>query len=116
MKESELKERTKQFALRVVENLPKTTAGYEFGKQIFRSSTSVNSNYRAACRAKSKKDFIYKLEVVLEEADETLNWLELIVESGTMKKEKLAGLMDEANQLVAIFTKSIITLKGGKRI
>ena len=86
MQEKELKERTKSFALRiikVVESLPKTRGGYEFGKQIFRSGTSVSSNYRAACRAKSKKDFLYKLQVVLEEADETLNWMELIVESET---------------------------------
>ncbi len=115
MNEIELKARTKKFALRtikVVENLPKTIAGYEFGKQMFRSGTSVSSNYRAACRAKSKKDFVYKLEVVLEEADETLLWMELIEESGTMEKKKLASLMDEANQLVSIFTKSIKTLKG----
>ena len=115
MKENELKDRTKQFALRVIKlvnSLPKTTAGFEFGKQIFRSGTSVAANYRAACRAKSKKDFVYKLDVVLEEADETLLWLELIVESETMKKKQLEGLMDEANQLVAIFTKSIITIRG----
>src|SRR5580700_9746863 len=114
MNEKDLKERTKQFALRVikvVESLPKTTAGYEFGKQLFRSGTSVNSNYRAACRAKSKKDFLYKLEVVLEEADETFNWLDLIADSGTMPRKKLSDLMDEANQLVAIFTTSIKTLK-----
>lgn len=113
-KETELKNRTKKFALRVikvVEKLPKNTIGNEFGKQIFRSATSVSSNYRAACRAKSKKDFIYKLGVVLEEADETLHWLELITESETMKKSQLEDLMNETNQLVAIFTKSIITLK-----
>lgn len=113
-KERELKDRTKLFALRViklVESLPKNTIGYEFGKQIFRSATSVSSNYRAACRGKSRKDFVYKLEVVLEEADETLLWLELIGESGTMKSELLEGLKDEANQLVSIFTKSIKTIK-----
>jgi four helix bundle protein len=118
MKESELKDRTKKFALRViklVESLPKTTAGHEFGRQIFRSGTSVSSNYRAACRAKSKKDFVYKLEVVAEETDETLHWMELITESGTMQKKKLEGLMDEANQLVAIFTKSILTIKKNNR-
>ena len=114
MKENELKDRTKKFALRVIKvvnSLPKTTAGFEFGKQMFRSGTSVAANYRAACRAKSKKDFVYKLEVVLEEADETLLWLELITESGIMEKEKLKELMDEANQLVSIFTKSIITTR-----
>ncbi len=113
-KETELKLRTKDFALRVikvVESLPKTTVGFEFGKQLFRSATSVSSNYRAACRAKSTKDFIYKLEVVTEEADETLHWLELITESNTIEQKKLESLMDEANQLVSIFTKSILTTK-----
>lgn len=92
MTEKDLKERTKQFALRIVKlvnSLPKTTTGIEFGKQIFRSGTSVAANYRAACRAKSNKDFIYKLEVVLEEADETLLWLKLISDSDTMEKKKL---------------------------
>ena len=119
MQENELKERTKSFALRIlklVESLPQTIAGREFSKQIFRSGTSVSSNYRAACRAKSKKDFLYKLQVVLEEADETLNWMELIVESGTMPKEKLKDLMDEANQLIAIFTKSIKTVKSNTTV
>jgi four helix bundle protein len=114
MTEKDLKERTKQFALRIVKlvnSLPKTTTGIEFGEQIFRSGTSVAANYRAACRAKSNKDFIYKLEVVLEEADETLLWLELISDSETMEKKKLEQLMDETNQLVSIFTKSIITTK-----
>jgi four helix bundle protein len=114
MTESDLKNRTKQFALRIIKlvnSMPKTTAGIEFGKQIFRSGTSVASNYRAACRAKSKKDFIYKLEIVLEEADETLLWLELIGESETVTNNKLEPLMDEANQLVSIFSKSIITTK-----
>jgi len=114
MTESDLKNRTKNLALRIIKlvnSMPKTTAGIEFGKQIFRSGTSVASNYRAAFRAKSKKDFIYKLEIVLEEADETLLWLELIGESETVPKKKLEPLMDEANQLVSIFSKSIITTK-----
>jgi four helix bundle protein len=114
VKETELKNRTKKFSLRViklVESLPKNTIGYEFAKQIFRSGTSVSSNYRAACRAKSSKDFIYKLEIVLEEADETLHWMELMVESEIMKKNKIEDLMDEANQPISIFTKSILTMK-----
>lgn len=114
MTEKDLKERTKQFALRIVKlvnSLPKTTTGIEFGKQIFRSGTSVAANYRAACKAKSNKNFIYKLEVVLEEVDETLLWLELISDSDTIEKKKLEQLMDETNQLVSIFTKSIITTK-----
>lgn len=113
-KETELKMRTQEFALRVikvVESLPKSTAGFELGKQIFRSGTSVAANYRAACRAKSKKDFIYKLEVVAEEADETLHWLELQTLSKILPSKKLEPLIDEANQLLSIFTKSIKTLK-----
>lgn len=100
-KEAELKMRTQEFALRiikVVESLPKSTVGFELGKQVFRSGTSVAANYRAACRAKSKKDSIYKLEVVAEKADETLYWLELLTLSKILPSKKLEPLMNEANQ------------------
>jgi four helix bundle protein len=73
------------------------------GKQVLRSGTSVGANYRAACRARSKPDFISKLGIVLEEADETVFWLELLIESGMVKEEKLTGLLNEARELMTIF-------------
>ena len=91
MNKEDLKSRTKQFALRIiklVEELPNTKTGNVIGNQIIRSGTSVAANYRASCRARSTADFISKITIVEEEADETLFWLELIVESGLMKKER----------------------------
>ncbi len=85
MQKEELKFRTKQFAIRViklVEALPKNKIGHVLGKQLLRSATSVAANYRAACRARSKADFISKVAIVEEEPDESLFWLELIAESG----------------------------------
>jgi four helix bundle protein len=107
MRTEELKLRTKQFALRViklVEALPKNKIGDVLGKQILRSATSVAANYRAACRARSKADFISKIAIVEEEADESLFWLELIAESGLMNTERLKDLTKEADELTAIFT------------
>ena len=109
MKKEELKERTKKFALSIinlVEELPNTLAGRTIGNQIIRSGTSVAANYRAACRARSNADFISKITVVEEECDETLFWLELIVEANLLKKEKLQDLIKEADELTAIFTAS----------
>ncbi len=107
MTKEELKSRTKNFALRiikVVEELPQTTAGWAIGKQLIRSGTSVAANYRAACRARSTRDFVAKIALVEEEADESLFWLEMIVETALVKKERLAGLLQEADELTAIFT------------
>jgi four helix bundle protein len=114
MTEDQLKNRTKQFALRIMKlssSLPHTREGDILGRQILRSGTSVGANYRAACRARSTADFISKLGIVLEEADETLFWLEMITESQMLSIEKLSDLIKEANELVAIFTSSIITTK-----
>ena len=96
MKKEELKERTKKFALSIinlVEELPNTLAGRTIGNQIIQSGTSVAANYRAACRARSNADFISKITAVEEECDETLFWLELIVEANLLKKEKLQDLI-----------------------
>ena len=110
----ELKERTKRFALRVirvVKSLPKTDEARIIGKQVLRSGTSVAANYRAVCRARSKAEFISKIGVVVEEADETVFWLELLVESEIVKKEQMTELLKEANELLAIFAASQQTAK-----
>jgi len=109
MTEDELKKRTKRFALRIlklVAALPKTVAGRTIGGQLVRSGTSVPANYRAACRARSKAEFISRLGVVEEEADESALWLELIMEGALMKKTRVEPLWKEADELVAIMTSS----------
>ena len=109
MTEGDLGKRTKQFALRIlklVAALPRTIAGRTIGGQLARSGTSVAANYRAACRGRSKADFVSKLGIVEEEADEGALWLELIVESDLMKKPLVEPLLSEANELVAIMTSS----------
>lgn len=114
MSEHDLKKRTKGFALRIlklVDALPKTTAGRAFASQIVRSGTSVAANYRAACRAKSAADFIAKMGIVEEEADETLFWLELLEESELVTAAKLAAIKQEANELIAITVASIKTAR-----
>ena len=112
--ESDLKKRTKAFALRIlklVDALPKTTAGRALASQIVRSGTSVAANYRAACRAKSPADFISKMGNVEEEADETLLWLELLEESGLVRAAKLTAIKKEADELTAITVTSIKTAR-----
>ncbi|OLD25620.1 MAG: four helix bundle protein [Acidobacteria bacterium 13_1_40CM_3_55_6] len=109
MTEDELKKRTKRFALRIlklVAALPKTVAGRTIGGQLVRSGTSVPANYRAACRARSKAEFISRLGAVEEEADESALWLELIMEGALMKKTRVEPLWKEADELVAIMTSS----------
>jgi four helix bundle protein len=102
----DLRQRTKAFVIRIIklaESMPKSQAGYVIGKQVLRSGTSVAANYRAVCRARSKADFISKLGVVVEEIDETLFWLELIVDAGLLPSSRMEGILDEANQLTSIF-------------
>ena len=114
MSDFDLKKRTKAFALRVlklVDTLPKTTAGRALASQIVRSGTSVAANYRAACRAKSPADFISKMGNVEEEADETLLWLELLEESGLVPPAKLTAIKQEADELTAITVASIKTAR-----
>jgi four helix bundle protein len=114
MTQQEMKARTKRFALRVIklgESLPDTRSSGVIGKQLLRSGTSVGANYRSARRAKSTADFVFKLSIVEEEADESIYWMELLAESALVSEASLAALIDEANQLVAIVVSSIKTLK-----
>jgi four helix bundle protein len=118
MEKMDLKERTKSFALKVikaVEMLPKGKTADILGKQLLKAGTSVGANYRAACRAKSTADFISKMGIVEEEADETIYWMELLIESGLVRKDDLIFLLDEANQILAITVSSIKTAKKGKK-
>jgi four helix bundle protein len=112
----ELKSRTKRFALRVIKltrALPRRPESRVLGYQMLRSGTSVAANYRAACRARSRPEFLAKLGVAVEEADETVFWLELLSEAGLVRPELLSDIISEANQLVAIFSASQLTLKRG---
>ncbi len=114
MKEFDLKARTKQFALRIIKlysSLPKAADAQVIGKQILRSGTSVGAQYREACRSRSNSEFISKMTSSLQELDETSYWLELLVDGGFIKGEKLAELQNEAEQLIAIFASSIKTAK-----
>jgi len=118
MTKEELKNRTKKFALmtiKLVNQLPNTKAGNTIGNQLIRSGTSVASNYRASCRARSAADFISKITIVEEECDESLLWLELILESNLLKKELLRDIIREANELTAIFTASGKTARENTR-
>ena len=104
-----LRQRTKQFALRIVtlfQSLPKSDVARTLGRQVLRSGTSVAANYRAVCRARSKAEFIAKMGVVLEEADETAFWLELMIETAAVPKPGLEDLLAETNELVRIFSAS----------
>ena len=115
MKEKELKERTKQFALRVmklVDALPNSISGRAIANQLVRAGTSVGANYRAACRGRSKFEFASKLGTVAEEADECCFWMELIVDGELLPRSKVEILQQEANELTAIFVASIRTTKG----
>ena len=114
MSDPDLKKRTKAFALwilKLVDALPKTTAGRALSSQIVRSGTSIGANYRAACRAKSTADFIAKMAIVEEEADETLFWLELLEESELLPAAKLTAIKQEADELIAITVTSIKTAR-----
>ena len=118
MDEGDLKRRTKQFSLRViklVEMLPNTSTARTIGNQLLRSGMSVGANYRAACRGKSKADFIAKAGISLKEADECLYWMELLQEAGIFQVDRLKDLMKEADELVAIFTASIKTARANAR-
>src|ERR1041384_4459022 len=109
MRPDDLKHRTKQFSLRVlklVAALPKNLAGRNIGGQLARAGTSVGANYRAACRARSKVEFIAKIGIVEEEADESGFWMELIIETELLKAELVKPLLDEANELAKIMASS----------
>ncbi len=105
----QLKKRSKQFAIRIVKlfrSLPRTEEARIMGKQVLRAGTSVAANYRAVCRARSKAEFIAKIGVVVEEADETTFWLELLVDTGIVREARMRSLMSESNELLAIFAAS----------
>jgi four helix bundle protein len=112
MNADHLKKRTKQFALRVlklVAALPNTVAGRAIGGQLVRSGTSVGSNYRAACRGRSRAEFVAKLGVVEEEADESAFWMELIIEGGLLKPKQVESLLKEGYELTKIMAQSRIS-------
>ena len=105
MNKEELKSRTKLFALRVmklIDHLPTNTKGRVVADQIMRSATFVASNYRGACRGRSRAEFVSKLGIVLEEADETMLWFELIVEGQFLPAKRVQGLIKEADEITAI--------------
>lgn len=112
-----MKLRTKQFAIRivgVVRALPRTREADVIGKQLLRCGTAVAANNRAVCRARSHAEFISKISVVVEEADETVFWLELLTDTGAVSVEKLSLLLKDANELLAICAASLRTAKHNK--
>ena len=118
MEPKDLKQRTKEFALRIirlVESLPRGKITDVIGRQLLRSGTSVGANYRSACRAKSIADFISKMGTVEEEADESTYWMELLIESGLISKDEVDELLDDADQIVAIIVSSIKTARARKK-
>ncbi len=114
MTKSELQQRTMNFNVNIINAcnlLPKNTAGYELGKQLIRSAGSVGANYRATSRAKSTADFIYKIEIVIEEADESMYWLEVIAVANLLDASITNPLFKEANELVSIFVATVKSIK-----
>ena len=109
MSPEEFKRRTKAFAIgvvRAVEALPKSPTSTVLGRQLLRSGTSVGANYRATCRAKSRADFIAKLTIVEEECDESLFWMELLIETGVARPAQFSELMREGNEILAMVVAS----------
>ena len=112
MNADELKKRTKQFALRIlkiVAALPNTVAGRAIGGQLVRAGTSVGANYRAACRGRSKAEFVAKMGIAEEEADESAYWMEVIIEGELLKQRQIKPLLTEAEELTKIFAQSRIS-------
>jgi four helix bundle protein len=113
-----LRDRTKAFALRVIRvytSLPKTELARILGRQLVRSGTSPGAHCREAFRSRSNAEMISKFETALQELDETTYWLELIIESGIMRAQRLAPLIAEANELIAILVASVRTIKRRRR-
>jgi four helix bundle protein len=114
---SDLRQRTKQFALRIIrlyKALPKTVEAQVIAKQILRSGTSVGAQYREGTRSRSTAEFISKLESASQELEETMYWIELLIESGTVPSSKLEPLQSEANELMAILVASVKKVKSNK--
>ena len=119
VKAEALRLRTKRFAVRIVNvfrSLPRSPDAQTLGKQLLRCGTSVAANYRAVCRARSKADFVAKMGIVVEEADETVFWIELMTETGVLKPNRVTELLAEANELLAIFSASLRTAKLNRSI
>jgi four helix bundle protein len=109
-----LQDRTKKYALRIIrliESLPQSATARVIGNQLLRSGTSVGANYRAACRSRTKIEFASKIGIVVEEADESLFWLELLVEANIIQKDLLENLIQETNELISIMVASGRTAK-----
>jgi len=114
MNKLELLKRTKTYALRVikaVQALPRDDVSTTLGRQLLRAGTSVGANYRAACRAKSTADFVNKLKIVEEECDESIYWMELLIEAGLLPVRRLDALMHEGDELLSIFVAAIKTTR-----
>lgn len=114
----DLLKRTKNYALRIIRlyvALPKSTEAQVLGKQVLRSGTSIGAHYREGNRAKSDADFISKIETALQELDETIYWLELIIEAGIFNEQKVEPLIVETKELNAIFTTIVKKVKGRKK-
>jgi len=113
-KTEQLRERTKQFAIRIVrlfQSLPSTSQAQVIGNQLLRCGTSVGANYRSACHARSRVEFVARIGVVAEEADESVFWIELLGDLGIMKSDRVEPLLQEARELAAIFAASRQTAK-----
>jgi four helix bundle protein len=113
----QLQDRTKRFAVSIIRffsKLPKTEVARTIGRQLLRSGTSVAANYRAACRARSSADFVSKISVVLEETDETLFWLELLVEAAVIDQSQCQALHKECEELLKIFAASLAMAKANR--
>ena len=117
MNHDNLKQRTKQFALRVIrmsEAMPRSIPGDVLSRQIVRSATSVAANYRSACRGKSRADFVAKMGIVEEECDESLYWMELLIEAKLVKDARLSDLMKEGGELLSMIVASRKTARATK--
>ena len=113
----QLRQRTKQLAIRVINmsrTLPRTKEALVIGDQMIRSATSVGANYRAVCRARSKAEFTSKLSMVIEEADGTAFWLDILIETQIVSQERLQSLISETDELLAIFSSARSTIRGNK--
>jgi four helix bundle protein len=117
MDKQTFQKKTMELGIRIINmvgKMPQTNAARVMGGQLLRSSTSVGANYRAACRAKSRRDFINKLKIVEEEADETLYWLDLIEKAGIFSQGKLDDLRLQTNELISMIVSSLKTMKSQK--
>jgi four helix bundle protein len=119
MNASEFKKRTTDYALRIIritETLPNERTSWVLGRQLLRSGTSVGANYRAACRAKSRADFVSKMRTVEEECDGTLYWLELLVETGKLNQVFISDVLKEGNEILALTVASVNTARSGSQL